>query len=274
MIASVPLSAWGMLPETGASSISAPSERTCAATSRLFRGLTVLMSRYTFPGPSPARIPSGPEAIASSAASSVTMLKITSAGAATSRGVSRHCQSALDQRLGLGLGPIGSVELVAGIEQASGEPAAHRAKTDESDRAHRVLPSISARSSSVSSRFAAARIGSTWSGRRKPTIAPSTAGLRSVQATATAPGVVSWRSATAVRRSTSSRFRESCGSLKRWSCLRQSSSARRGDALAGHAAGQHPGAHRRVDDHADALPLGERQDLPLGVALDQRVLGL
>jgi len=46
-------------------------------------------------------------------------------------------------------------------------------------------------SSSVSWRFAAARIGSTWSGRRKPTIAPSTAGLCNVQATATAPGVVS-----------------------------------------------------------------------------------
>src|SRR5205814_4728496 len=41
---------------------------------------------------------------------------------------------------------------------------------------------------SVSSRAAAARIGSPWAGRRKPTIAASTAELRSVQATATAPG--------------------------------------------------------------------------------------
>ena len=36
-------------------------------------------------------------------------------------------------------------------------------------------------------RFAAATIGSTCSGRRKPTMAPFTAGLRRVQATATAP---------------------------------------------------------------------------------------
>ena len=38
-------------------------------------------------------------------------------------------------------------------------------------------------------RFAAATIGSTCSGRRKPAMAPFTAGLRRVQATATAPGV-------------------------------------------------------------------------------------
>ena len=36
----------------------------------------------------------------------------------------------------------------------------------------------------------AGRIGSTWSGLRNPTIAPSAAGLLSVQATATAPGLL------------------------------------------------------------------------------------
>ena len=48
-------------------------------------------------------MPSGPAAIASSAASSVTMLNTTSAASATSRGVSRQIESALDQRRGLGL---------------------------------------------------------------------------------------------------------------------------------------------------------------------------
>ncbi len=38
-------------------------------------------------------------------------------------------------------------------------------------------------------RFAAATIGSTCSGRRKPTIAPFTAGLRRVQATAPLAGI-------------------------------------------------------------------------------------
>ena len=63
-----------------------------------------------------------------------------------------------------------------------------RSRSSSSSVAISVPPFDLAMSSSASSRFAAATIGSTWSGRRKPTIAPSTAGLRSVQATATAPG--------------------------------------------------------------------------------------
>ena len=87
-------------------------------------------------------------------------------------------------------------------------------------------PSISRRSSGLSCRFAAASTGSTCAAERKPTIAPSTAGLVSVQATATAPAVTLWRSATRCRRSTRARFSDSCGSLKRSSLRRQSSGAR------------------------------------------------
>ena len=43
------------------------------------------------------------------------------------------------------------------------------------------------------------------------------------------------------------------------------------DPLARHRAGQQAGAHRRVDDHADPLALGEGQDLLLDLARDQRV---
>ena len=57
-------------------------------------------------------------------------------------------------------------------------------------------------------------------------IAPSTAGLRSVHATATAPGETPCRSATRFSRSTSSRFFESCGSWKRSLRRRQSLSGR------------------------------------------------
>ncbi len=39
--------------------------------------------------------------------------------------------------------------------------------------------------------------------------------------------------------------------------------------VVGHPTAQHPRPHRRVDDHPDPLPLGERQDLPLNLALDQ-----
>ena len=44
MIVSVPVSAWGTLPETGASSIRAPIDRTRSASVTLAWGLTVLMS--------------------------------------------------------------------------------------------------------------------------------------------------------------------------------------------------------------------------------------
>ena len=44
MIVSVPLSAAGTLPETGASIMVAPAQRTRLASSRLACGLTVLMS--------------------------------------------------------------------------------------------------------------------------------------------------------------------------------------------------------------------------------------
>src|SRR5439155_18781582 len=43
------------------------------------------------------------------------------------------------------------------------------------------------------------------------------------------------------------------------------------DPLAGHRPGQQAGAHRRVDDHADALALSERKDLLLHLAIDERV---
>ena len=47
-----------------------------------------------------------------------------------------------------------------------------------------------------------------------------------------------------------------------------------GDPLAGHRAGQQPRTHGRIHDHTNPIALGERQDLPLDAALDQRVLRL
>jgi len=59
-----------------------------AASARLAAGLVVLMSIRSLPGPRPARIPSGPSAMACSAAALVTMEKITSEAWATARGES------------------------------------------------------------------------------------------------------------------------------------------------------------------------------------------
>ena len=78
------------LPDTGASTMSAPFSRTFAARERLTSGLTVLMSTKILPLFSPARIPSGPSAIVPRAAELVTMAKVTSAAAATERGESAH----------------------------------------------------------------------------------------------------------------------------------------------------------------------------------------
>jgi hypothetical protein len=87
MMTKVPASAWGTLPDNGASSIAAPSSRTRPESSTLASRLTALMSTYSLPGLSAARIPSGPSLRSFSALSSVTMLNVTSAAAATSRGV-------------------------------------------------------------------------------------------------------------------------------------------------------------------------------------------
>ena len=90
MIVSVPDCTCGTLPDTGASSIAAPSSRTRSASSRLALGLTVLKSIQTFPSVRPARIPSGPEATSSRTSSFGTDVIKTSAASAISRGVSRH----------------------------------------------------------------------------------------------------------------------------------------------------------------------------------------
>jgi hypothetical protein len=72
------------------------------------------------------------------------MLNTTSAAAGTSRGLSRHFSPCSISGVGLGLGPVGSVHIVAGVKQATRDAAGHRSEADESDRAHRVPPSISA----------------------------------------------------------------------------------------------------------------------------------
>src|SRR5215218_9112652 len=59
--------------------------------------------------------------------------------------------------------------------------------------------------------------------------------------------------------------------LEAWVVLAPVVLGQAGDPLAGHRTGQQAGAHRRVDDHADPLALGEGKDLPLGLAVDERV---
>src|ERR671913_195559 len=86
----LPPSTVDTLPETGQSSISAPRARTWAAIALLADGLTVLISRPVWPGPRPARNPSGPSATAFRAAGSVTITNVTPAADATARGESPH----------------------------------------------------------------------------------------------------------------------------------------------------------------------------------------
>ena len=103
MIESLPSSRVFTLPETGASSISAPISAASAARARLAAGLIELMSTKTLPGERPAMIPSGPRATDRSAVVSDTMEKTTSLASVASRAVSAHAipasmsQSALDR---------------------------------------------------------------------------------------------------------------------------------------------------------------------------------
>ena len=84
-----------MLPETGASTMSAPFARTFSASALLVAGLTVLISIRTLlawfgAAPIPASIPFGPSAQSSSAAALVTIDIVTSAASQTPRGVSEN----------------------------------------------------------------------------------------------------------------------------------------------------------------------------------------
>ena len=133
MIVSVPDCTWGTLPETGASSMAAPSARTRSASSRLARGLTVLMSTQIFPAARPARIPSGPEATASSTPSSGSEVNTMSAASATSRGVSRHCRPSCTRLVRVLAASLLAVDRVAGGEEAGGHVAAHVPEADEAD---------------------------------------------------------------------------------------------------------------------------------------------
>src|ERR1700685_1526766 len=78
------------LPETGESTMSAPSSRTFVANVRLALGLIVLMSMKIFPAPKPASSPSAPSVIAVTAAVLVTIAKVKSELSATARGESAH----------------------------------------------------------------------------------------------------------------------------------------------------------------------------------------
>ena len=95
-------------------------------------------------------------------------------------------------------------------------------------------------------------------------------GVRSVQATATAPGVAM----TVGDRPQPIHQREVLGQLRLLEARAALAPVVLGqllDPLAGHRAGEQAGSHRRVDDHADPLALGERQHLLLDLPRDQRV---
>lgn len=84
---SSPAAAWDLLPVTGASTSSQPRLPAAVANSRTQLTLRVLDSMQTAPAAAPARAPSGPSQMAREAGSSATMLRMTSAPEAASRGV-------------------------------------------------------------------------------------------------------------------------------------------------------------------------------------------
>lgn len=95
---------------------------------------------------------------------------------------------------------------------------------------------------------------------RKPTIAPVTAGSRSVQAIATSPGVRLYFAPISRRCSTSFRFRESrgCGSWGDFYANRRSEVR---DPIPRHGSREQPGRHWRINNDADLMLLDEWENL-------------
>ena len=124
------------LPETGASTMSAPFSRTLAASARLTAGLTVLMSMWNFPVEKPASNPSGPSVIAVRAVAFVTIVKVTSAFWATARGEVCPLHASIDQPLRFGTRSVVPGNRVAFFKQASHHVPAHHPEADESEIRH------------------------------------------------------------------------------------------------------------------------------------------
>ena len=277
MIVSVPLLTWGTLPDTGVSSICAPRpcSRTRSASSRLARGLIVLRSAHSFPAFSPATMPSGPDATDSD---DVVVRQggqddVDRLGERARRG--GPAQTLIDEPLRVLAVTVLPVDGVAGGEVPGGHVASHVSQADESDAQHGYCsPSMVVMSSSDSSRLAASISGSTCSGERNPTIAPSTAGVLERPS----DGDGSRDRVVAVGHDTEAldqvKVARQLGLAEALVVLAPVIIGERLDPLAGHRPGQQSRAHRRVRDHADPVALGEREDPALDVALDQRVLRL
>ena len=111
----------------------APCARTRSASSRLARGLTVLMSTQISSAARPARMPSGPDATVSSTSSSGTDVKTIPAASATSRGVSHHCRPSWTSPSRVRAASLLAVDGVAGGEESGCHVAAHVSQADEAD---------------------------------------------------------------------------------------------------------------------------------------------
>ena len=88
MIVSVPSSAFGAEPVTGASTNRCPRSASAAPMRRASAGPIVDMSMNSVPGATPAAAPSSPSRIASTWGPSTTIVITTSLRSATSRGLS------------------------------------------------------------------------------------------------------------------------------------------------------------------------------------------
>ena len=135
---SLPASSVDTLPDTGASTMSAPFARTFSATSRLTAGLTVLLSTTTLPSRRPARNPSAPSDTASSDFESVTMTKITSAALGDRSGRISPFHPLVYQPLRLRASSVVSGDDVSLVEQPVCHAAAHGAQADVSEICHRL----------------------------------------------------------------------------------------------------------------------------------------
>src|SRR4030095_14868135 len=96
-------------------------------------GAIVLMSAHTVPGRSPARAPSGPSAVAWTAAVLVSMVNRTSTWPASSRGVPAQPIPASSSGWAFSVGGFPPDHRVPGVHHPPGDAGAHRAEAGEAD---------------------------------------------------------------------------------------------------------------------------------------------
>ena len=120
-------------PDTGASRLATPRARAAASISRASEGSLVVMSTSTAPAAAPASAPSAPSTTSRTSCGKPTMVKTTSARAATARGESAHTRRARAAAPARAAVRVKTVTRMSAVEEMTAHRRAHDAGADPAD---------------------------------------------------------------------------------------------------------------------------------------------